>query len=114
MTEFFDKITEYGFDKKEVMQRFLDDEQFYYECFEQVIKDEAFDELGKLIEQNKTKEAFDCVHSLKGILANVGLIALYDKISDIVEILRGTKDGNVEEDYRAFLKLRDECMKLLQ
>ena len=47
MTEFFDKITEYGFDKKEVMQRFLDDEQFYYECFEQVIKDEAFDELGK-------------------------------------------------------------------
>ena len=28
MTEFFDKITEYGFDKKEVMQRFLDDEQF--------------------------------------------------------------------------------------
>ena len=114
MTEFFDKITEYGFDKKEVMQRFLDDEQFYYECFEQVIKDEAFDELGKLIERNKTKEAFDCAHSLKGILANVGLIALYDKISDIVEILRGTKDGNVEEDYRAFLKLRDECMKLLQ
>ena len=63
---------------------------------------------------DKTKEAFDCAHSLKGILANVGLIALYDKISDIVEILRGTKDGNVEEDYRAFLKLRDECMKLLQ
>ena len=113
MEAFLKEIEKYGFIKSEVMKRFIDDEEFYQECFLQVLKDEAFDELGKFLKNGSNKEAFDCAHGLKGLLSNLGLMVLYDKTSDIVEILRGTKQGDVNDSYSQLISLREECLSLL-
>ena len=113
MKEFFEKIKAYGFERKAVMERFINDEEFYVECFSQVLNDIAFDDLGKFLEMDDKKEAFDCAHSLKGIVSNIGLTVLYDKIYQIVEILRGTEQGDVFTYYNELQELRKECLDLL-
>lgn len=113
MKNFFEKITEYGFERQKVMERFVNDDEFYVECFSQVLSDAAFDDLGKFLEMGDKQEAFDCAHSLKGLLSNIGLMVLYDKISCIVEILRGTKEGDISTYYKELLDLRKACLELL-
>lgn len=113
MEPFLKEIEKYGFVKSEVMKRFIDDEEFYKECYLQVLEDEAFDELGVHLKNGSKKEAFDCAHGLKGLLSNLGLIVLYDKTSEIVEILRGTKQGDENVCYNQLISLRKECLSLL-
>lgn len=112
MNDFFENIKKYGFVKEDVMKRFVDDEEFYKDCYIQVLNDEAFDELKEYIDSGDKQSAFDCAHGLKGVLANIGLKVLFDKTSDIVEVLRGTISGNVEEMYDELIQLRDECLSL--
>lgn len=113
MEETLRALEAYGFDREQVMERFVDDQEFYLDCCSQVLHDPAFDELdGLLRSAGEDGRAFDCAHSLKGILSNVGLVRLFDCVSQLVEILRGTKEGDVWALYRELLRLREECLAL--
>lgn len=114
MDNFFNNLEKYGFVKDDVMKRFVDDVEFYRECFVQVMNDEAFDELKNYIDEGNTKAAFDCAHGLKGVLSNIGIMLLFDKVSDIVEVLRGTREGNLDEMYAELIRLRQECLMLAE
>jgi len=114
METFFKEISRYGFVKEDVMNRFVDDEEFYKDCYIQVLQDESFGELKKYIDSGDRQAAFDCAHGLKGILANIGMMVLFDRTSDIVEVLRGTKTGNINEMYDELIRLRDECILLAE
>lgn len=113
MNNFFEEIAKYGFEKENVMERFLNDEEFYVECYSQVLNDSAFDELKLLMKNEDKKAAFDCAHSLKGLLLNVGLMTLFEKVTILVEILRGTISGDEQEYYEQLIELRNECLSLL-
>lgn len=113
MEEFFASLEKYGFVKSEVMKRFVDDEEFYKDCYVQVLEDESFEDLDLLLKKDDKKEAFDCAHGLKGLLANIGMMVLFDKTSEIVEVLRGTREGDTQELYSQLIALRNECLKLL-
>ena len=114
MSDFFEKLEKYGLKKEEVMMRFVDDEEFYKDCYIQVLNDEAFGKLKEYIDSGNNQEAFDCAHGLKGILANIGMKTLFDATSDLVEVLRGTRTGNVNELYEELIRLRDECILLAE
>ncbi len=78
-----------GCDMEDAMTRFLDDEDFYLECFDSVIHDTKFEELKQYIEAEDVSKAFECAHTLKGLIANIGLSSLSSKMIEIVERLRG-------------------------
>ncbi|MBR1744280.1 MAG: Hpt domain-containing protein [Lachnospiraceae bacterium] len=87
-----------GCDIEDAMTRFLDDEEFYLECFDSVIHDPKFDELQGIIETENVSAAFECAHTLKGLVANIGLVSLNSIMIEIVEKLRaGSLDGLLEK-----------------
>ncbi|MDD6037492.1 MAG: Hpt domain-containing protein [bacterium] len=83
-----------GCDMRGIQDRFLGDEAFYAECFEQFMSDEGFRLLGEQLCAHKVREAFDTAHTLKGLASNMGLTDLFNHLVVIVEPLRkGCDDG---------------------
>jgi chemotaxis protein histidine kinase CheA len=83
-----------GCDMEGAMNRFLQDDHFYQECYGQVMREPAFDLLKEAIQSGDSEQAFHYAHTLKGVIANMGLTPLYEIIVKIVDILRqGTTDG---------------------
>lgn len=115
MEEFFEQLKVFGFEKENVMGRFLDDEQFYLECYCQLVEDDGFEKLGKLLKEADRKKAFDCAHSLKGIAINMGIVSLFDKVSAVVEALRNEESReNPQELYEEMLVELEACRKALE
>lgn len=92
MTALLDELAVRGCKIDEAMERFINDEELYTECFEQMLIDPAFEELGQALKAHDLPLAFDKAHTLKGIIANMSITSLYDIISKIVEPLRLKED----------------------
>jgi len=94
-----EKLRDWGCNVNDAMERMLDDEEFYIECLETVAEDENYALLKKALDSHDASRAFDCAHTLKGVLANVGLTPMYDKIVEIVEPLRRKSDEDLSGKY---------------
>ena len=106
------ELESWGCDIAGAMERFLGDEEFYFECYEQALEDPGFEQLKEALDAHNIKEAFDHAHSLKGIIANLGLTSLFDIIFDIVEPLRAGKEDGVADKYEELLKERERYVSL--
>ena len=88
MSQLTDRLSSYGVDVKETMERFVQDEDLYVDCLKEFKNDPAFGELGVAIENKQYEHAFDQAHTLKGVAGNMGLTPLFTVICNIVEPLR--------------------------
>lgn len=101
------ELRDWGCDVDGALERFVGDKELYQECLYTVLTDKAFVGLGEALKCGAVKEAFDCAHTLKGVLANMGLTPMLDITVRIVEPLR---DGNTEgvlEAYEELLASKD-------
>lgn len=106
------ELKSWGCDIDEAMERFLSDEEFYFECYTQVLHDSCFEQLGQALEEHDLKRGFECAHALKGIISNLGLTSLLQIVSEIVEPLRANTEEGLLEKYQELLKERERYMKL--
>ncbi len=113
MSALFDGLKKKGCDMDKTMERFLNDEEFYVDCLRDMLYDPGFEQLGDALKAHNVAEAFDVAHMLKGIVANMGLTSLFDKIVLIVEPLRAGDDSNLEQAYADMLAERDVYRQLL-
>ena len=60
------------------------------------------------------RQAFECAHTLKGMLANMGLIPLYDIVVRIVEPLRAGEPAELLPVCDELLAARDRLNTLLK
>lgn len=89
-----EELKNWGCDIDGALERFVGDEELYRTCLYTVLDDKAFRRLGEALSAGQIKEAFDCAHTLKGVLANMGLTPMYDITVRIVEPLRaGDTEG---------------------
>lgn len=108
------KLKEMGCDLDGAMNRFLDDREFYFECYEKALTDKDFEELKEALLQRDAKAGFEYAHALKGVIANLGLTSLLEKISEIVEPLRfGNYEEELLEKYEAMMQERERYLALL-
>ena len=70
-----DALSAYGVDLNEVMERFVNDEELYYECLNTFIDDPSFDGLHNALLEKEYEAAFHHAHTLKGVAGNLGLCA---------------------------------------
>lgn len=95
------------------MNRFLQDEDFYLDCYKQVLDDEAFGKLKESLDAGNTEDAFHYAHTLKGVIANMGLTPMYDTVVEIVEPLRaGSMDG-LMPIYEKLMQEREDFKQLI-
>ena len=95
-----DELKKLGCDLEGAMERFLDDEAFYFECYSEVVSDPCLAQLGEALEQHNVKAAFDYSHNLKGVTANLGLTSLLNRLVPIVEPLRQGNDEGLLPLYQ--------------
>jgi len=102
-------LSKYGADYEDIMIRFMGNEELYCKLFPKLLKDDSFEELEKVINSNDLKGAFKYARTLKGIIANLGLTSLYDKIYLIIKPLK------LEIYYVTYLRMyediKDELLK---
>ncbi len=95
-----------GCDVDGALVRFLNNEDFYAKCFKKFIDDPAFVGLGEALAVKDVDVAFRHAHTLKGLIANMGLTPLYDLAVQIVEPLRA---GQCEDELNTcYQRLMDE------
>ncbi len=101
MTELTKRLTDYGADMPGAMERFVNDEALYAECFAIFLQDPCFAALGDALARGDRSAAFEAAHTLKGVSGNLGLTPLYEPVCALVELLRRNERGGLEAAYQA-------------
>lgn len=96
MESFFKKLENYGVDMKEIENRFLGNKEFYMECFQMFKEGKEVKNLKNALDSKNYDQAFNEAHTIKGIVGNLGLKPLFNKISPLVEALRNTEIKDIE------------------
>lgn len=113
MERLLNELRAWGCDVEEAMERFLEDEGLYYSCLRMVTEDEGLKRLGEELEAGEVETAFDCAHTLKGVIANMGLTPMLEIIVRIVEPLRAGRIENLEPVYEELVQAKEYLKKIL-
>ncbi len=108
-----EELKKWGCDIDGALERFVGDEELYTTCLYTVIEDKAFAGLGESLRTNHIKEAFDYAHTLKGVLANMGLTPMYDITVRLVEPLRIGDAKNLLPVYEELMQAKDMLAGML-
>lgn len=106
-------LRDWNCDVNGALERFVGDEELYKTCLHSVMADEAFVGLGGALERREIKEAFDYAHTLKGVLANMGLTPMYDITVRIVEPLRAGVSEGLMPIYEELMQAKEYLGTLL-
>lgn len=90
----------WGVNMTEVMERFLDDKGLYADCLNTFVQETGFDALSKSLQEKNYEQAFNDVHTLKGVAGNLGLDPLFKSLSTMTEALRAKDYSNLEAQHK--------------
>lgn len=115
MQGFKEIFEEYGADYQSTMERFMGNEALYLKFLDMLFEDENLHKLGESVAGGHLEEAFEAVHTLKGVTANMGLLPLNNAVCDMVEPLRKKEVGedyltmyqNIENEFKRADRLRE-------
>ena len=95
------ELFNYGIDYTNGFHRCMDNEVLYRNVLSMFLTDESYASAVCALECKNYAAAFSHLHTLKGIVGNTGMFALYDAVCPLVESMRR---GKYDEKY-IFLQL---------
>lgn len=107
-----EKLKGFGADTDKGLAMCMGNENLYLRLVGSVPSEKRFDELGEAIKAGNLDAAFDAAHALKGVLGNLSLDPLYDKVSEITELLRGRTEADYEKYMTELFSLKDTLTHL--
>ncbi|MEG1887213.1 MAG: Hpt domain-containing protein [Oscillospiraceae bacterium] len=113
MNKVYSELAQWGCNIEIAMERFLNDEDLYTVCLNEVIRDTAFEDLGKAISDKDVSAAFECAHTLKGVLANMELTPMLTYIDEILQPLRNGRMDNLNSIYGELMKAKDKLSNII-
>lgn len=114
MEKIIQELRDWGCDMDATLERFMGDLDLYDSCLKAVVGDKAFAGLGEALRNNDIGDAFDQAHTLKGVLANMGLTPMFDIVVKIVEPLRaGASCEGLLPVYEELLRADDYLKGLI-
>ena len=108
-----EKLNEYGADTKSGLARCMGNEILYLRLVSSAADQTEFEKLKGALEANDLKGAFEAAHALKGVLGNLSLTPLYEKASEMTELLRKQTEMDYSPLLTQILSLREELRKLI-
>lgn len=94
-----EKLNAFGADTAEGVARCAGSEALYLRLVKMIPAEANFGKLDEAIAANDLDEAFAAAHALKGVLGNLSLTPMYNKVVEITEPLR----NRTEMDYAPLL-----------
>ena len=101
-----------GVNTEEGLRRLMNNETFYLRLVNMALDDAGFGKLSDAVANSDRKAAFEAAHALKGVLGNLSLTPMYEKVSEMTELLRAGKDADYALLLRQLLEQRDELIRL--
>lgn len=113
------QLVESGADVETTLKRFMGNEAIYQKFLGRFPDDPNYVNLGKNLEAGAFVEAYECAHALKGVVGNLGLTPIFQRVSDLVEELRNKapEDVNVErakEEWQEVKKVYEEFIAIIK
>lgn len=107
------ELAENGVDIERVMERFMGNEALYIKFLKRFAEeDKSFQKMQEYLKREEVEEAFKAAHTLKGLLANLGLDDIMHSVAPITEKLRaGSLEGikelmeQSEREYESILNI---------
>lgn len=109
-----EKLVARGIPYDEVMERFVDDEGFYFDYLHQFTQDQYIHLLEQALEKEQPEEAFKAAHTLKGLMANLGLLPLAKELPPLVELLRAGSLEGTEALFASFQATHQEICEFIE
>ena len=107
-----DGLNKLGVNTEEGLARCMGSEGLYIKLVNMVPDEEGFDKLKAADDTGDLDAAFEAAHALKGVLGNLSLTKMYDKCSEITELLRARTEMDYTPLINQLLSMRDELAEL--
>ena len=107
-----DALKSFGADTEKGLAMCMGNEALYLRLVGSVPTESKFETLSDAIEKGNLNEAFDAAHAIKGVLGNLALTPLYDKASEITELLRDRTDTDYTRLLSELFEERDRLAEL--
>lgn len=99
-------------DVDDVIKRFSNKEERYIKYLNLFLQDDNFELINKYVAEGDVTKAFECCHTLKGVVGNLGFRTLYTAVYEACELLRAGKcEGvadiidDVRDNYNAIIEI---------
>lgn len=109
-----DKLKEFGVDTDSGIKRVMGKEDLYLSLVKTVPSNEGFAMLNEAVRAGDLDAAFEAAHGLKGILGNLDIKVLYDKLADITEKLRAREERDYSKELGEIEELRAELEDIVR
>ena len=107
-----DTLRRFGAKPEEGLKRCLNNEGMYLKLVNMSLQDASFDRLAAAVGAGDKKAAFEAVHSIKGVMANLAITPLYEPCSEMTELLRAGKDADYTVFVEQILQKRRELLAM--
>ena len=107
-----DALRQAGVNTAEGLGRLMNNETFYLRLVNMALDDAGFGKLAAAVDSGDKKAAFEAAHALKGVMGNLSLTPLYEKASEITELLRAGQEADYALLVRELLQQRDALNSL--
>ncbi len=94
--KFRQQLEECGADVETTLKRFMNNDAIYQKFLVKFPNDPNYANLGTNLEAGAFEEAYKCAHALKGVVGNLGLTPIFEKVSTLVEELRNKAAEDVD------------------
>lgn len=112
--EFKKQLETVGVDVNTGLKRFMNNEALYMKFLNKFLTEPTYEQLKECIEKEDYQGAFRQAHTLKGVSANLSLILLTDKVSQLVELLRNCESPTEEISVKAKEYMNEITEKYLE
>ena len=102
-----------GVDVDDVMERFLNSDEFYFKCLQKFENDMNYKLMIEGIKRRDGRQIFEASHALKGVAGNLGFGKLF---ADLVPFVNGFRDGAYsysDENYQSIQKDYNEILEVI-
>ncbi len=100
-------LREFGVDTEKGLALCMGNEALYLRLVGSVPTEKRFDDLSRAIDEGDLDAAFEAAHALKGVLGNLSLTPLYEKASQITELLRSRTDADYKKLMEELISAKD-------
>ncbi|MBP1560345.1 MAG: Hpt domain-containing protein [Oscillospiraceae bacterium] len=100
----YDKMEEYGFDKKDAIRRFLNNQALFEKCIKKYWNSSDYDNLLNAAVKGDYAELLKYAHTLKGASGVLSLVPLHEAYTKMVDCLR---KGDNSEAMKCLPKIKE-------
>lgn len=114
MSELIKKMSAWGCETVNTLERMVEDEELYAECMTMFATDKSFSQLSQAVLADEYEAAFEHAHALKGVIENLGLTPLQAPISQMTEILRAKIRQTAQQQQASKAQTHQQLLQLCQ